>query len=65
MSITEERRISYWMQDAPAIKASPLQSDQTCNVVVIGSGIAGPCEHSRSAHCSFQPALRSPSSKWA
>jgi hypothetical protein len=41
MNIGDERSMSCWMQDAPAIEASPLQSDQTCDVVVIGSGIAG------------------------
>ena len=41
MNVGDERSMSCWMQDAPAIEASPLQSDQTCDVVVIGSGIAG------------------------
>src|SRR5947207_5305057 len=41
MNVADERSISCWMQDAPAIEASPLKSDQTCDVVVIGSGIAG------------------------
>src|SRR5690242_302848 len=30
-----------WIEDGPAIEASPLQSDEMCDVVVIGSGIAG------------------------
>ena len=29
------------MQDAPDINVSPLQSDQMCDIVVVGSGIAG------------------------
>lgn len=41
MNVADERSISCWMQDAPDIEASPLKSDQTCDVVVIGSGIAG------------------------
>src|SRR5205814_28881 len=41
MNVGDERSMSCWMQDAPAIEASPLQSDQTCDVVVIGAGIAG------------------------
>ena len=41
MNVSKERSISCWMQDAPAIEASPLQSDQRCEVVVIGSGLAG------------------------
>src|SRR5437588_12152106 len=41
MNVADERSISCWLQNAPAIKAPPLQTDQTCDVVVIGSGIAG------------------------
>src|SRR5438477_11650500 len=41
MNVADERSMSCWLQDAPAIKAPPLQTDQTCDVVVIGSGIAG------------------------
>jgi glycine/D-amino acid oxidase-like deaminating enzyme/nitrite reductase/ring-hydroxylating ferredoxin subunit len=41
MNAGDERSISCWTKDAPTIKASPLQGDQTCDIVVIGSGIAG------------------------
>ena len=41
MNAANERSISCWMEDAPAIEASAVQCDQTCDVVVIGSGIAG------------------------
>src|SRR5947209_19617104 len=41
MNVADERSISCWLQNAPAIKAPQLQTDQTCDVVVIGSGIAG------------------------
>lgn len=41
MNVGDERSISCWIKDAPAIKASPLRRDQSCDVVVIGSGIAG------------------------
>src|SRR5438270_11394847 len=37
MNVADERSTSGWLQDAPAIKAPPLQTDQTCDVVVIGS----------------------------
>ena len=37
MNVADERSTSCWMQDTPAIEASPLKSDQTCDVVVIGS----------------------------
>lgn len=41
MNVGDERSTSYWMKDAPAIDASPLRSDERCDIVVIGSGIAG------------------------
>jgi hypothetical protein len=41
MNVGDERSISCWMEETPVATASPLQSDQTCDVVVIGSGIAG------------------------
>src|SRR5205085_8474956 len=41
MNVADERSRSCWIEDAPAIDASPLQSDQKCDVAVIGSGIAG------------------------
>jgi glycine/D-amino acid oxidase-like deaminating enzyme/nitrite reductase/ring-hydroxylating ferredoxin subunit len=41
MNVADERSTSFWLRDSPALNASPLQSDQTCDVVVIGSGVAG------------------------
>jgi glycine/D-amino acid oxidase-like deaminating enzyme len=41
MNVADERSTSYWMKDGPIIEASPLQRDEGCDVVVIGSGIAG------------------------
>ena len=41
MNVGDERSRSCWMATAPAIAASPLASDETCDAVVIGSGIAG------------------------
>ncbi|HEY0445074.1 MAG TPA: FAD-dependent oxidoreductase [Allosphingosinicella sp.] len=41
MNVGEERSRSYWMEAAPVIDAPQLASDESCDVVVIGSGIAG------------------------
>jgi len=41
MNVGDERSRSYWMDDAPAIDAAPLASDERCDVAVVGSGIAG------------------------
>jgi hypothetical protein len=41
MNVGNEHSASYWMQEAPVIDAPPLTSDVTCDIVVIGSGIAG------------------------
>src|SRR4051812_41455080 len=41
MNVADEHSTSCWMEDAPTISASPLDGNQTCDVVVIGSGIAG------------------------
>src|SRR3546814_13792917 len=41
MNVGDERSISYWMETAPAIDAPPLPSNASCDVIVIGSGIAG------------------------
>jgi glycine/D-amino acid oxidase-like deaminating enzyme/nitrite reductase/ring-hydroxylating ferredoxin subunit len=41
MNVGDERSISYWMHESPVIDAPTLASDETCDVVVIGSGIAG------------------------
>ena len=41
MNVGDERSTSYWMHESPVIDAPPLTSDAECDVVVIGSGIAG------------------------
>lgn len=41
MNVADERSMSCWMQDATMIEADPLKSDDECDVVVVGSGIAG------------------------
>lgn len=41
MNVGNEHSTSFWMQKAPIINAPPLGSDVSCDVVVVGSGIAG------------------------
>ena len=41
MNVADEHSRSCWIENAPAIDASPLHSDQMCDVVAISSGIAG------------------------
>ncbi len=41
MNVGDERSRSYWMEFSPVIEAPALDRDETCDVVVIGSGIAG------------------------
>lgn len=41
MNAAEEHSRSCWMDELPAVDAPPLADDATCDVVVIGSGIAG------------------------
>lgn len=41
MNVSGERSRSIWMNDTPVYAASRLQSDETADAVVIGSGIAG------------------------
>ncbi|MFO1091370.1 MAG: FAD-dependent oxidoreductase [Hyphomicrobiales bacterium] len=41
MNVGDELTLSCWMAETPVIAASPLDADITCDVVVIGSGIAG------------------------
>src|SRR5687768_5410582 len=41
MNVADEHSKSFWMEDGPAIEASPLTADASCDVVVVGSGIAG------------------------
>jgi glycine/D-amino acid oxidase-like deaminating enzyme/nitrite reductase/ring-hydroxylating ferredoxin subunit len=41
MNVGDERSLSYWMHESPVVDAPPLLEDRNCDVVVIGSGIAG------------------------
>ena len=41
MNVGDERSVSLWMADGPAIAAPPLTSDTRADVVVVGAGIAG------------------------
>ncbi|MFN3943441.1 MAG: FAD-dependent oxidoreductase [Allosphingosinicella sp.] len=41
MNVGDERSRSCWMEEGPAADAPPLESHATCDVVVVGSGIAG------------------------
>ena len=41
MNVSDERSVSCWMDQVPVIEAPPLEADTRCDVVVVGSGIAG------------------------
>ncbi|MDB5668318.1 MAG: putative oxidoreductase protein [Alphaproteobacteria bacterium] len=41
MNVGDERSRSCWMDEAPVIDAPRLAQDESCDVVVIGAGIAG------------------------
>lgn len=41
MNVGDERSVSLWMHEGPAIAGSPLTADAQGDVVVIGAGIAG------------------------
>jgi glycine/D-amino acid oxidase-like deaminating enzyme/nitrite reductase/ring-hydroxylating ferredoxin subunit len=41
MNVGDERSVSCWMDHTPVIDAPPLSQDIECDVVIIGSGIAG------------------------
>ena len=41
MNVGDERSISCWMDRAPVIEASTLNEDESCDVVLVGAGIAG------------------------
>ncbi|WP_026870600.1 FAD-dependent oxidoreductase [Inquilinus limosus] len=41
MNVGDEASRSFWMETAPTIEAPPLAADAECDVVVVGSGIAG------------------------
>ena len=41
MNVSDERSVSCWMDQVPVAEAPPLGGDASCDVVVIGSGIAG------------------------
>jgi hypothetical protein len=41
MNVGDERSTSCWMEFGPVMEAPPLGADASCDVVVVGSGIAG------------------------
>lgn len=41
MNVGDEKSVSCWMDLSPVVEAPPLTSDVSCDVVIIGSGIAG------------------------
>ena len=41
MNVGDQHSRSLWMNETPAIEAKGLAADEVCEVVVIGSGIAG------------------------
>ena len=41
MNVGDEHSQSFWMLESPVVDAPPLTGDESCDVVVIGSGIAG------------------------
>ena len=41
MNVGDEHSVSYWMDSGPDIAAPRLESNLSCDVVVIGAGIAG------------------------
>jgi hypothetical protein len=41
MNVGDERSVSCWMDQTPVVDAPPLTQDVECDVVVVGSGIAG------------------------
>jgi glycine/D-amino acid oxidase-like deaminating enzyme/nitrite reductase/ring-hydroxylating ferredoxin subunit len=41
MNVGDEHSKSFWMLESPVVDAPPLTGDESCDVVVIGSGIAG------------------------
>ena len=41
MNVGDEHSQSFWMLESPVVDAAPLTGGESCDVVVIGSGIAG------------------------
>ena len=41
MNVGDEASVSIWMKDSPVVGALALTADAICDVVIIGSGIAG------------------------
>jgi glycine/D-amino acid oxidase-like deaminating enzyme/nitrite reductase/ring-hydroxylating ferredoxin subunit len=41
MNVGDKGSRSFWMQDVGAIQGPPLSADEACDVIVVGSGIAG------------------------
>jgi glycine/D-amino acid oxidase-like deaminating enzyme/nitrite reductase/ring-hydroxylating ferredoxin subunit len=41
MNVGNEHSKSYWMNETPVVRAPPLTENESCDIVVVGSGIAG------------------------
>ena len=41
MNVGDEKTVSCWMSVSPEVEAPALSTDEICDVVVVGSGIAG------------------------
>jgi succinate dehydrogenase/fumarate reductase flavoprotein subunit len=41
MNVGDEKSVSFWMDSGPTIDAASLTSDESCDVAIVGSGIAG------------------------
>ena len=55
--MSEEQTRSLWMADAEAIAAPPLEADSSCEVLVVGGGIAGLSAAYEAARCGRQVML--------
>ena len=55
--MSEEQTRSLWMADAEAIAAPPMEVDSSCEVLVVGGGIAGLSAAYEAARCGRQVML--------
>jgi glycine/D-amino acid oxidase-like deaminating enzyme/nitrite reductase/ring-hydroxylating ferredoxin subunit len=55
--MSEEQTRSLWMADAEAIAAPPMEVDSSCDVLVVGGGIAGLSAAYEAARCGRQVML--------
>ena len=51
---------SFWFEDCPLEQRPPLSEDAQCDLVVVGSGIAGLSTAYEAARPGFRPRRRSP-----